>query len=72
MVNEIKRHYWVYRFTGTSFRRNRLDRKFIDFKDEKELLDLFKELTDNLLKGGFKRNKLKSMIDDLLIERLIK
>ena len=72
MVDENKYHYWVYRFTNQSMKRDRLDKRFIDFNSEKELIALFKESSKQLIKTGFKRKILKELIDDILIEKLIR
>ena len=72
MVNENKRHYWVYRFTEHGMKRDRLDKRFIDFKSKTELTDLFKEVSKQLIKAGSKRKRLKELIDNLFMERLIR
>lgn len=72
MVNENKRHYWVYRFTEQGMKRDRLDKRFIDFKSEKELINLFKEVSKQLIKAGSKRKTLKELIDNQFMEKLIR
>lgn len=72
MIDERKKHYWVYRFTGKSFKRDRLEKRFIDPLNKDELVSIYKWAIDQLIISGTNKSELEEIISDIFVKKLIK